>query len=100
MVAILLGIVILAAVVIWMNRTGQGPAGAAAPARKRVVCDFQRVNLDETRALKEFRCAACGEVAYAKGDARPAARTCSSATHPPQMQRICQTAHGRHSPNQ
>ena len=76
--AVLVGIAILAVVIIWMNRTGSGVAGGATgrPARKQKPCEWQRVDPEETRALKEYRCAACNEVAYGRVENLPATRTC------------------------
>ncbi|MEM6478600.1 MAG: hypothetical protein AAF647_06095 [Pseudomonadota bacterium] len=73
--AVILGIVILAAVIFWMNRTA---AMGGASGRKRITqsCAWARVDPAETRALKEYRCSRCNEVAYGRGENPPAARKC------------------------
>ncbi|MEM1374841.1 MAG: hypothetical protein AAGF78_10725 [Pseudomonadota bacterium] len=74
--AVIIGIVILAAVIVWMNRTGTMPGRGDSAARKRASCDWQRVDPNEARALKEYRCSACNDVAYGRGENLPAARPC------------------------
>ncbi|MEM6277513.1 MAG: hypothetical protein AAF714_11250 [Pseudomonadota bacterium] len=75
--AVILGIVILAAVIFWMNRTGAMPGqGHQTSKRKQRSCDWQRVDPNESRALKEYRCSACNDVAYGRGENLPATRPC------------------------
>ncbi|MEM1236885.1 MAG: hypothetical protein AAGI10_07945 [Pseudomonadota bacterium] len=76
--AVLVGIAILAAVIWWMNRNGSGALGSASGGMKRKAtpCEWQRVDPEETRMLKEYRCSACHDVAYGRGENLPAARTC------------------------
>ncbi|MEM1234021.1 MAG: hypothetical protein AAGH70_07825 [Pseudomonadota bacterium] len=74
--AVILGILILAVVIFWMNRTGTMPGRGQATLRKQTSCDWQRVDPNETRALKEYRCSACNDVAYGRGENRPASRPC------------------------
>ncbi|MEL6551619.1 MAG: hypothetical protein AAFQ54_15370 [Pseudomonadota bacterium] len=82
--AVLVGIAILAVVIFFMNRRGGagmapgGSGGVLARRRKAAPCAFERVNPEETRMLKEYRCARCGDVAYGRGDAPPAERGCKA----------------------
>ncbi|MEL7300046.1 MAG: hypothetical protein AAFM92_06655 [Pseudomonadota bacterium] len=83
--AVLVGIAILAVVIFFMNRRGgagmaSGGVGGGVLARRRKAapCAFERVNPEETRMLKEYRCARCGDVAYGRGDAPPAERGCKA----------------------
>lgn len=70
-----IAIIIAIVVFIWWARR-LGASGAPAAQRNTKSCDWQRVNLEETRALKEYRCAACNEVAYGRGENLPAPRSC------------------------
>ena len=70
----LIAIIIAIAIFIWWARRLGAPG--AAPQRKKKSCDWQRVNPEETRAMKEYRCAACNEVAYGRGENLPAVRSC------------------------
>ena len=54
--------------VLWARR--QGPGGA--PRRTQPRCDWQQVDPEETRALREFRCASCGETGYGRAGQPPA----------------------------
>ncbi|MEL6913213.1 MAG: hypothetical protein AAFP13_01805 [Pseudomonadota bacterium] len=77
--AVLVGIAILAAFIVLMNRRGgAGGPGALARRRKAAPCTFERVDPDETRMLKEYRCTRCGDVAYGRGDAPPSERGCKA----------------------
>ena len=71
----LIAIVIAIVVFIWWARR-LGGSGVPVAQRKKKSCDWQRVNPEETRALKEYRCAACNEVAYGRGENLPATRSC------------------------
>jgi len=73
--AVILGIIILAIVIFWMNRTS-GLGGPVIRQAKTKSCDWRRVDPGETRAMKEYRCLACNETAYGRGEALPATRTC------------------------
>ncbi|MEO0676736.1 MAG: hypothetical protein AAFR53_09060 [Pseudomonadota bacterium] len=76
--AILVGIAILAVVIFYMNRQSSARGGAAIPGIRKSSkhCAFERVNPDETRMLKEYRCAFCSDIAYGRGDSPPSERTC------------------------
>ncbi|MEM9438798.1 MAG: hypothetical protein AAGA15_17355 [Pseudomonadota bacterium] len=75
--AVILGIIILAIVIFWMNRTS-GLGGPVVRKRVQKSCTWERVDPTETRALKEYRCSACRDVAYGRGENPPASRTCRS----------------------
>ena len=75
--AVLLGIVILAVVIIWSRRGGAlNRMGRVGVERKTQRCDWQRVDPTTTRMLKEYRCARCNNVAYGRGEAPPNDRPC------------------------
>ena len=73
--AIILGIIILAVVIFWMNRTS-GLGGPQVTKKAKSVCAWERVDPEETRMLKEYRCARCNDTAYGRGENLPASRTC------------------------
>ena len=68
--AMVLAIAVAVAVfVLWIRR--QGPIGGA-PRRRKPACDWAQVDPEETRTLREFRCATCGETGYGRAGHPPA----------------------------
>ncbi|MEM6727607.1 MAG: hypothetical protein AAF618_03830 [Pseudomonadota bacterium] len=74
--AVILAIVILGVVILYLGRRGVSASGAARRLEKAAKCQWQQVDPETDRRLKEYRCSICSNVAYGHGDKEPAPRIC------------------------
>ena len=76
--AVIVAIIIFVVVLLYLSRRqrGVGPALGGPGRTRQKTCEWELVDPNTERALKEYRCVRCNNIAYGRGNNLPAARIC------------------------